>query len=91
MTYGGRRALDYTAAVLNLYGRTCHLCGRPGADTADHVVPRSKGGAVFDLANGRPAHKRCNSKRGAMDLPEWFARYPLPVATPAPLPPSRNW
>lgn len=33
----------------------CHLCGHPGADAADHVVPLSRGGAD-DLSNLRPAH-----------------------------------
>jgi len=40
---------------------TCWLCGKPGADTADHVIPVSQGGADGPL---RPAHKRCNSARG---------------------------
>lgn len=44
----------------------CHLCGQPGtADdpiTADHTVPRSQGGADSPL---RPAHRSCNSRRGA--------------------------
>lgn len=91
--YSGRRAREYTAAVLQHYGTDCHLCtdrSKP-ATTADHVVPRSKGGDVFALDNGRPAHQRCNSRRGAMPLDEWFRRHP-PSRTPlGPLPPSRDW
>lgn len=34
----------------------CWLCGRPGADTADHIIERSRGGAVLDPANVAPAH-----------------------------------
>jgi 5-methylcytosine-specific restriction endonuclease McrA len=37
---------------------TCWLCGGPGADTVDHVVPVAKGGAPYDLRNLRPAHGR---------------------------------
>jgi len=47
----------------------CHLCGKPGdwndpADplTADHLVPRAKGGHLSPLL---PAHRSCNSRRGA--------------------------
>jgi 5-methylcytosine-specific restriction endonuclease McrA len=53
-----------TALTLETYGRTCWLCGLPGADTADHVIPVSKGGAVYDLDNLGPAHGTCNYSRG---------------------------
>lgn len=91
--YSGRRARDYTAAVLAQHGTDCHLCADRStpADTADHIIPRSKGGDVFSLDNGRPAHKSCNSRRGAMSLAEWFKRYPLPCPALTPLPPSRKW
>ena len=44
-------------------GGICHLCGLPGADTADHIEPYSKGG-TDDLWNLRAAHKLCNRRRG---------------------------
>lgn len=66
--WGGRRAQEYTELVLATYGTICRLCGLPGADTADHIVPRSKGGELYDLTNGRPAHLSCNSSRGNRDL-----------------------
>lgn len=34
----------------------CWLCGRPGADTIDHVIPLAKGGPPLDRQNLRPAH-----------------------------------
>ncbi|WP_268746906.1 HNH endonuclease [Tomitella biformata] len=55
----------------------CHLCGKPGATTADHVQPRSLGGGD-GLDNLRPAHKACNSSRGNR-----------PAVSAAP--PSRDW
>ena len=76
--WAGRFAADLTAATLRVYGRRCHLCGRPGATTADHLIPRNKGGPDT-LANLRPAHLSCNSARQDMDLDEWFRRHPLPT------------
>ncbi|GAB2558727.1 HNH endonuclease [Leucobacter ruminantium] len=66
--WGGRRAQAYTAEVLETYGTICRLCGLDGADTADHIVPRSKGGDLYDITNGRPAHLSCNSSRGNRDV-----------------------
>lgn len=87
--WGGRIARRLVLACLSTHGTTCHLCGRPGATTADHLIPRAKGGADV-LANLRPAHSSCNSRRGDMDLDAWFARHPLPDLSLA-APPSRAW
>lgn len=62
--WGGRKAQQYVVATLETYGRVCWLCGLPGANSADHVIPRSKGGAVYDLANLGPSHRKCNESRG---------------------------
>lgn len=86
--WGGRYAQRLTAETLAVKGTLCHLCRQPGADTADHLRPRSKGGND-DLANRAPAHQGCNSLRGDMDLHEWFTRHPVP-RRPA-LTPSREW
>lgn len=91
--WGGRRVQRLVALVLAHYGTDCHLCSDRShmADSADHVVPRSKGGAVWDLANLRPAHHGCNVARQDIDLDEWFRRHPLtPTDRPA-LAPSRKW
>ena len=42
----------------------CHICGHPGADTADHIVPIDAGGDS-SVDNLRPAHRKCNSRLGA--------------------------
>lgn len=65
--WGGRKAQQYVRLTLEEYGTVCWLCGLPGATSADHVIPRSKGGAVYDLMNLGPAHKRCNESRGNRD------------------------
>jgi 5-methylcytosine-specific restriction protein A len=69
----GRWAKDMekrTAMVLERDMGICWLCHKPGADTADHVVPRSTsrgmllGPGVHDLWNLKAAHRSCNSRRG---------------------------
>lgn len=52
------------AAVL-AYSDVCWLCGQPGSTTVDHVTPLADGGHLTDPTNLRPAHKVCNSRRGA--------------------------
>ena len=42
----------------------CHLCGKPGATSADHVIPHAKGGSD-DMANLKAAHIRCNEAKNA--------------------------
>lgn len=66
--WGGRRAQEFTQLTLDTYGRTCWLCGLPGATSCDHVIPRGKGGHPYSLANAAPAHGRCNYSRGDRDV-----------------------
>lgn len=51
----------------------CHLCGRDGADTADHLVPVANGGAMYDDRNLAAAHHnvwpQCNRVRGNRPIP----------------------
>lgn len=51
----------------------CHLCGLPGADTADHLIPWSRGG-TDDVHNLRAAHRTCNTKRGVHRIPRAVPR-----------------
>jgi 5-methylcytosine-specific restriction endonuclease McrA len=63
----------YDAAVFATYGRTCHLCGLPGADTVDHIIPTSVAPSLrWEIHNGRPAHRSCNSIRGDSPAPAAF-------------------
>ena len=53
----------------------CHLCKRlidmelPATDamswTLDHIDPRARGGSRYARHNLAPAHRRCNSSKGA--------------------------
>ena len=61
----------FRAAVFAAWGTDCWICGLPGATTADHVVTRQQirdlgldEALMFDPDNGRPAHHRCNARRG---------------------------
>jgi 5-methylcytosine-specific restriction endonuclease McrA len=46
-------------ARLSMFGGHCWLCGRPDADSVDHVKPLTAGG-LHGLCNLRPACKACN-------------------------------
>lgn len=83
-----RQRLAMIRRVLSQKGRTCHLCGQPGATTADHVIPRKAGGRNV-LENLEPAHAACNMARRDLPLADWFARHP--IRRPASLAPSRDW
>ena len=61
---GGRAWQRVRDAVLERDGRICWLCGQPGANTADHVLPIAHGGND-DPSNLRAAHLGCNSSRGS--------------------------
>jgi 5-methylcytosine-specific restriction endonuclease McrA len=58
--------------MVALYGRSCWLCGRAIAlgdvISVDHVHPLSKGGSS-KIHNLRPAHEKCNRKRGNGPIP----------------------
>ena len=57
----------------------CHLCGRPGATTVDHEPPRKilvmMGVADPDAKQYlRPAHLKCNQRRGTKPLGQAVAK-----------------
>ena len=66
----GRPWRRTVARVIRRDGGICHLCGQPGADSADHIIPRSHGGPDHP-SNLRAVHHnvepRCNRIRGNAD------------------------
>lgn len=66
--WGGRKAQQWVKRTIAEYGELCINCGLPGSDSADHIIPRADGGAVFDLDNLGPSHRRCNYSRGKRPL-----------------------
>ena len=66
--WSGRYAARIRDQVRAIYGETppCWICGRPileGEFSVDDLTPRSRGG-TDEIENLRPAHGRCNSRRG---------------------------
>lgn len=70
--WGGRKAAAWTAAVLANSDRRCalRLEGCTGVATeGDHIKPRHDYPWLqYDVANGRPACRSCNAKRGRREL-----------------------
>lgn len=68
----GHRWRQLKARIIRRDHGICHLCGRPGADSADHLVPEAHGGPRWDPANLAAVHHnvepRCNRVRGARTI-----------------------
>jgi 5-methylcytosine-specific restriction protein A len=64
---GSTRAWRRIRARILKVSDVCHICGQPGADSVDHVIPLA-GGGTNDPSNLRPAHHlaepRCNLRKG---------------------------
>lgn len=52
----------------------------------DHIVPRARGGSLYELDNLQLTHSRCNRKKGARMAEDYEG---LKVENPVPL--SNNW
>jgi len=72
----------------------CHICGEPGADSVDHLVPVALGG-TNDPANLRPAHHDvppyCNRVKGDREYAAPILKRSGSLRTPRagdPMPPS---
>lgn len=60
---GGRPWRRIRGAVLEA-SQVCWICGKPGADTVDHLDSLALHGEPLDPGNLAPAHRACNSRRG---------------------------
>ena len=58
----------------------------PLAVEVDHIVPRSRGGAIYEMDNLQLTHSRCNRKKGAKMDSDYEG---LQVTNPVPL--SNPW
>lgn len=58
----------------------------PMAVEVDHIVPRIRGGALYDLDNLQLTHSQCNRKKGAKMDSDYIG---ADVENPVPL--SNNW
>lgn len=53
-------------------GPSCEYCGEPFATTADHILPRSRGGGN-EIENLAPACASCNTEKLDFTPAEWEA------------------
>lgn len=58
----------------------------PLAVEVDHIVPRARGGALYELDNLQLTHSRCNRKKGARMEDDYKG-----INTSNPVPISNNW
>lgn len=58
----------------------------PLAVEVDHIVPRSRGGAIYDVENLQLTHSKCNRKKGNRMAEDYDGQK---VENPVPL--SNNW
>jgi len=57
--------------IIRRDGGICHLCGQPGADSADHLIPYSYGGpnsATNLAAVHHDVEPKCNRRRGTRTI-----------------------
>lgn len=58
----------------------------PLAVEVDHIVPRARGGSLYELDNLQLTHSKCNRKKGARMAEDYISSK---VENPVPL--SNNW
>lgn len=75
----GRPWTRTKARVIRRDHGICHLCGQPGADTADHLTPVAHGGPVYAMSNLAAAHVLCNKIRGTRPVAVARAELTTPV------------
>ena len=86
---GTKKWKNKRLSVLQRDGYECYLCGGQ-ADQVDHIIPRVKGGDVFNDDNLMAICGRCNRAKGSrffnsVATPPVFPALPLPeMATSVP-------
>lgn len=81
--YGGQTWQRIRRQVLAEAGGICQMCGRAEATTVDHIVPLSRGGAVYARDNLQAACGPCNYGAGSKRRP--------PKRKLPPIRQSRDW
>ncbi len=72
---GGHRWRELKNRVIAEEGGICHICGKPGADSADHLITIKDAPELeFERSNLRAVHHnvapRCNRERGDRPIPQ---------------------
>ena len=68
--------------ILNRDHGVCHVCGQPGADQADHVIPLAEGGANHTdngaAIHAEPCHKNKTQDESRRGYERHRAQFRLP-------------
>lgn len=66
---GSRRWRERTVPrIIRRDNGICWICGQPGADTADHIIPVADGGTDDETNLAAAHHTPCNVRRGARTI-----------------------
>lgn len=77
--------LDPVCAICHKYIDLEAPAFSPLAVEVDHIVPRSRGGALYELDNLQLSHSQCNRKKGARmaeDYEEQHIINQVPLSNP---------
>lgn len=85
MTRQNTRAIQARNKRILAASDICHLCGEPGADAIDHVIPLARGG-TDDPWNLKPAHHNTPNSHGIKCNRTKSAKLPEPRLTT-----TRDW
>lgn len=78
--------LDPVCAICHKYIDLDAPAFSPLAVEVDHIVPRSRGGSLYELDNLQLTHSKCNRKKGAKMAEDYEG-----VAYENPVPLSNPW
>lgn len=79
------RSLDPVCAICHTYIDLDAPAFSPLAVEVDHIVPRARGGSLYELSNLQLTHSKCNRKKGAKmdeDYVEQKVTNPVPLSNP---------
>ncbi len=77
---------DHVCAICHKFIDVTLPAFSPLALEVDHIVPRVRGGAYYDIDNVQLTHSKCNRKKGAKMADDYVGSK---VENPVPL--SNNW
>lgn len=78
-------AYRHNRAVILAASTICHICGEPGSDSTDHIIPVKLGG-TDDPWNLKPAHHNTPNSHGIKCNRTKSAKLPEPRLTT-----TRDW
>lgn len=77
---------DPVCAICHTYIDVTLPAFAPLAVEVDHIVPRARGGALYELENLQLTHSRCNRQKGTRMASDYEG-----LSNDNPVPLSNNW